>query len=380
MLIDMPHVNYTERGLTAVPVITPFVPPGELVGYTDSINDQGGFEHMQATYVLALDDALAWFENGLMRGVATYGPDADTVWEGFVSGMELRIGQEARSISIENMANRLRCTYTTVLGTPGTTTSMSDAVSIDMYGTKDHVAPLGSTTATAALNLALRLLATYSQPRPSASISIATGSPGDVQLTIIGSGWYTTLGWVVTSRASTSTTSTTTQVGALLDTASPGIGQTNAFLSTSTLSIVSSGNSDTEFIAANTTYQQKIEALLTQGDSAGDALAWGVYENRVFFVEIAADATPGTIHYTRSLGEGIVRDAYGGEVYWWQVRPNRMYQVQELLDTNPAIVGPDNGGKSYIARRTVTIGQGQIGLTLEGRTGDTIDRIIASMK
>lgn len=380
MIVEMPRITIFERGIGGIPSTTIFTPPGELIGYTDSITDQCGFESLQATYTMTLDDALAWFENGLMRGLLITGPDADTAWEGFVSGIELRAGQETRSIALENMANRLRCTYTTVLDTPGTTAAISDATSIDLYGTKDIVTALSKTTATAAANLATRLLNIYKQPRPSGTITVGPGDVGDVQVTITGAGWYTTLGWIVTSRTSTSSTSTTTQVGALIGTASPGIGATNAFLSTSTASIAASGVSDTEYIEPNTPYQEKIEALLGQGDSSGNALAWGVYEDRVFVVEVAADAAPTTTHYTRSIGEGVVRDAYGGEVRWWDVRPNRMYQVQELLDTNPAIVGPDNGARSYIARRSLTLSEGQISLSLEGRTGNSIDRILASVQ
>lgn len=373
----MIRINYFERGAAGIPSTTVFtMPSGEPTGYTSSITDMCGFESVQVTYTMTMDDALAWFENGLMRGIMVVGPDADTVWEGFVSGVSVQLGEETRSIAIDTMANRLRCVYTTVLGGAATTSSITDTTSITQYGTKDVVTQLDSTTATAAANLATRLLALYKQPRPTASTSVGNGDTGGVQVTITGSGWYTTLGWVVTSNSSTSTTVTTTQVGTLIT----GINGTNAFISTTTLFITASGVSDTEFIAANTTYQEKIEALLNQGNSSGNALAWGVYEGKVFYVETAADADPATIHYTRSIGESIVRDAYGGVVYWWQVRPNRMYQVQELLDTNPAIVAPDNGARGYVARVTCSIGEGQVSLVIEGRTGDTIDRIIASFK
>jgi hypothetical protein len=351
--------------------------PGALISYTDAIADSFGFESMQAVYSCTIEDALAWFQNGLMRGIVCSGPQAGVIWEGFVAGIELRVGQETRSITLDAMANRVTVTYTTVLGSPGTTPSATDTTSTGMYGTKDLIEAIDASTLTAASNVRGRVLALYKQPRASGSIGVATGDVGDVQLTITGAGWYTTLGWVVTSRSSTSTTSTTTQVGALLDTSTPGIGATNAFLSTNTYAIVSSGVSDTEFIAANTTYQEKIEALLKQGDSGANALAWGVYEGRIFFVEIAADADAATADYRRSVSEGVVRDAFGSIVAWWDVRPNRMYEVRELLDINPAVVAPDSGGRSYIARRTVSVSQEQISLTLEGRTGEGIDRIVA---
>lgn len=372
------RISLFEAGTSGAPSTTVALPPpGVLTSYSDSITDQFGFESCQATYVTTLEDGLSWFSSGLMRSMVVSGPDAQVIWEGFVIGIELRVGGETRSISLDTMANRVKCKYTTVLDTPGTTAAVSDTTSQGMYGIKDLVVPLGKSTAAAAANLATKVLALYKQPRPTGSITVATGQTGDVQLTIIGAGWYSTLGWVVASRSSTSSTTTTTQIAALIGTSSPGIGATNAFLSTEDDFIVSSGVGDTEFIEADTPYQEKIEDLLNQGDSSGNSLAWGVYEGRIFFVEVAADGTPTTIHYRRTVGEGFVRDTYLAPVPWWDVRPNRMYEVRELLDTNPAVVSPDAAGRSYISRVSRSIGQGEISLSLEGRTGESIDRIVA---
>lgn len=372
------RISLFEAGAAGVPSSTvALIPPGALIDYSDSIADQYGFESAQASFVTTLEDALAWFGAGLMRQFIVSGPDGQTIWEGFVSGISLTIGQETRSIDLDSMANRVKTRYTLSNDQPGATATVSDTTSQGMYGIKDLVVSLGQTTATAATNLATRVLGTYKRPRPSGSISVATGDVGDVSLTISAIGWYATLAWVLTSRSSTSTTSTTTQVGALIGTASPGIGATNPFLNTTTDFITSSGVSDTEYIEADTPYKDKIEALLGQGDSSGNALAWGVYEGRIFFVETAADATPSTIHYRRSVGEGFVRDTYLNPVPWWDVRPNRMYEVRELLDTNPAVVAPDAAGRSYVARVTRQIGQGQITLGIEGRSGESIDRLVA---
>lgn len=377
--MDLPiRVSLFEVGVGGIPLTSfALLPPGELLSYSDSISDAFGFESCQATYVTTLEDALSWFASGLMRTIIVSGPEVGKIWEGFVSGIELRVGGETRSVSLDTMANRVKCKYTTSSDTPATTSAVNDTTSQNMYGIKDLVVSLGQTTATAAANLATRVLGLYKQPRPSGSISVATGAPGDVLLTIIGAGWYSTLGWVVTSRTSTTVTSTTTQVGALIGTSAPGIGATNAFLSIEDDFIVSSGISDTEFIEADTPYREKIEALLSQGDSAGNALAWGVYEGRIMIVEVAADSAPSTIHYRRSVAEGFVRDTFLNPVDWWDVRPNRMYEVRELLDTNPAVIAPDAAARSYIARVSRSVGQGQISLSLEGRTGESIDRIVA---
>jgi hypothetical protein len=380
MLIPI-RVSIFDVGAAGAPSTTAaLLPPGVLVSYSHSIKDKFGFESMQATYVTTLEDALAWFSTGLMRNLIGSGPDGGTIWEGFVSEIELKAGQESRTISLDNMANRIKVKYNTPAGAGGTSSTVSDTTSIAQYGTKDAVLPLGDASSTAANNKAARALVELKQPRASGSIGIATGELGNVELTITGAGWYSTLGWVVTSRASTTVTSTTTQVGALIGTASPGIGATNPFLSTSTTSIASSGISDIETIEADTPYVEKIETLLDQGDSTGNPLSWGVYADRVFVVEASAAATPTTIGLTRSIAEGVVRDVYSNQVNWWDVRPNVMYQVRELLDANPAVLNADTAGRSYISRTAFSIDQDGISLSLEGSNGESIDKIIARVR
>lgn len=364
--------------LLSIPILT-LLPPTE---YRHTIADAFGFESMQATYVTTPETALEWFAEGLMRTVVVPGPDAGTVWEGFVSGVEIRIGQETRSIAIETMANRITVLYTTVLGTPGTTSPVSDADSQAAYGVKDRVETLAASTATAAANKAARILAQLKQPRAVATSGAATGEiSGDAQLVITATGWYETLGWVVTSRSSTTSTSTTTQVGDLLATSGIGIGAVNAFLSPSTELIVSSGVSDTEYIAANTTYREKFEALLGQGNSGGNGLSWGVAEGRLFYVDLSLETSgPTDVQLRRKLGEGRILDKYNTPVAWWSIRPNTIYEVDELMDANTSVVTSDMAGRSYVARVTCGVTADQISVDLEGPNGDSIDRIIASIR
>lgn len=372
------RVSIYDRGLSGVPTATPIGGLYErMTSYKHSISDAYGYESMSVTLITTLEDALEWLSNGLMRAAVASGPDGGIVWEGFLNSIELRAGQESRSLSLDNMANRLKCKYSLVGGSAGTSTVTSDARSIALYGTKDLIVSLGNTTASGAASKAARVLAAMKYPRPTGTIQIATGAIGGVELTLTFVGWYATLGWVVTSRASVTSTVTTTQAGDLLALSGVGIGAVNPFLSASVTGIVASGVSDTEYIEADTTYQEKIENVLTQGNSAGYSLAWGVYDARQFFVEVAADSAPATIHYLRSLGEGVVRDTGGAVVNAWDVRPNRMYAVKELLDLNLLDIAPDAGGTSYISRVSCTVDAGGVALDLEGRTGESIDRIVA---
>lgn len=374
------RISVYERGLAGVPTATLYANLHEkITSYRHSISDQYGYETMSVSLVCSLEDANDWLSNGLMRpGVAT-GPDGGVIWEGFLHSVELRAGQESRGVSLDNMANRLKCKYSLTNGTPGTSSVTTDARSIALFGTKDLIISLGNTTATGAASKAARVLSIMKYPRATGSINVSTGDVGGIELTLSFVGWYATLGWVVTSRASETVTSTTTQVGTLLGTG-VGIQAVNNFILSSTAGIVASGISDTEYIETDTSYQDKIEALLEQGNSSGFALAWGVYDNRQFFVEVAADSAPTTTHYVRSLGEGVVRDTSGAHVNAWDVRPNRMYAARELLDLNPSDIAPDAGGTSYISRVSCAVDRSGVSLDLEGRTGESIDRIVARIR
>lgn len=375
------RISVFERGAAGVPSTTLHANLHErITSYQHTISDRYGYESMSVTLVTSIEEALDWISDRLMSEAVVTNPDGGVIWQGFLTAVELRVGQETRTVSLDNMANRIKTKYTLTTGGGATTSSTSNTTSQALYGIKDLVVTLPDTTATGAANKATRVLNELKYPRATGSINVATGPIGDIALTLTFAGWYATLAWVVTSRTSTSTTSTTTQVGALIGTASPGIGATNAFLSTSTAGIVSSGISDTEYIEPDTPYSEKIEHLLDQGNSAGNSLAWGVYDGRQFIVEVAADAAPDTIHYQRSLGAGIVRDTGGAAVEWWNVRPNKMYQVKELLDLNTTVQAPDAGGVSYISRVSCAVSRERAELTLEGRTGQSVDRIIARVR
>ncbi len=238
---------------------------------------------------------------------------------------------------------------------------------------------LGNTIAGAALNAATRKLAEIAFPQMTPQSTVQTGGATEIMMELEYVGWYETLGWVLLSRTSTTNTITTTQVGTLIGSGAPGIGATNLFLSTSTEHITSSGISDTEFIADDTSYRQKIEALLSQGDSLGQRLVWGVYADRTFYVDIWAGIDPDVVDYQRSAAESVVRDKVGGVVPWWEVKVNKMYQRNELLEVNPTTGQSDSAGRFPIERTTCAIAQGQVTLTLEGPSITSADTIIARL-
>lgn len=349
---------------------------GRIASYTHSITDQCGFESMTLTLDVTLDEALSWLQNGLGRSVEVDSPDADRVWEGLLVGVSARVGQKTASVSLDTMSNRVRCVYTTVLGMPGTTTAINNVGSQAIYGVKDRVVSLAASTATSAANKAAIVLAAAAYPRSNEATQAATGVAGEIQLTLSFAGWYTTLGWLVTSNTTTTNAVTTTQVGTLLTTAA-GV---NAFIDTSTFNITPVSNTTTQLINANTTIREKIEALMAEGDGT-NPITWGVYEKRQFYVTPWAGANPTNITYQEFVGDARIFNIARAVVDPWNVRPNNMSQVVDLLDVGPVSGAPDSASRKYVGRVTCTIsGPDQIGVTLEPPSWSPIDSRLALLK
>jgi hypothetical protein len=350
----------------------------DLRGRLDSIEGTatatGGFETCTITLRCSRAEGLDWL-NQLMASVIVYDRDGLTAFEGYLNSAEFSAGQERRSRSLDGMANRVRCRYTTVNDVPGVTAAISDTTSIARYGTKDAVIGLGKVTPTEAANYAAAYLAEHKEPKANPTSTASTGAGGEVALTLGFVGWYYALDRVLTSRTDTSNEVTTTQVGALIGTASPGIGAVNPFLSTSTTNIVTSGIQASRKIDPDTPYRSKIEALLIQGNGV-NRYAWGVYEDRIFYADVWRGAAPDTAQYLRFLGDGRIYDATNqGVVMPWRVRPNTMIFMPELLDLNP--LGADAAARFFIERVTWRMDQSSISVDLEPAASTSADARLA---
>ena len=373
-------IQLYERGALGRPSTTALPELRERIdSYTHTITDQFGFESMSVPFTCGLDEALEWLTNGLMRSVVVVDPDARTVWEGYLHTIRATIGQKTIVLSLDGMANRVTCLYTTTYGIAGTTSATSSAASQALYGVRDRIVSLQGDTSTAAANKATVILADLAFPKSREATQAMTGDLGSVQLTLDFEGWYGTLGWVTTSRSSTTNTAISTQIAALINTSSPGIGATNNFLSTETRNIKVISNTATEKIEAGTTYRDKIEGLLKQGTGVLP-VTWGVYDDRQFYAVTWAGATPTTITYQEMVGTSDVYDSVGNIVPPWLVRPNAMAQVVELLDVGPVSGTVDAAARKYVGRVTCSISGTAIGCTLEPSDIDTVDARLAAMR
>ncbi len=364
-----------ERGQGGVPsstIVANRQITNRLTSYRHTITNSCGFESLTVSLIVPVEEALDWLLDGLGRSTVVSSPDAETVWEGRFVQVDATFGQEKRAVALDTMANRVTTRYTTVLGTPGATASASDTASQALYGVKDLILSANQSDATEAAMWRDVELARRKNPRMTPTTEIALGQLGGVQLDLTFAGWYVALDDLVTSNTSTTKSSSTGQVTTLL----AAYNAVNAFFgASSALDIIASGQNITEFIAPDTTYRAKIEALLTRGNGT-DAYAWGVYENRVFQAKPKASASPTTIQYQRFLGDGQLYDAYGGVVQPWNARPDVMYQVSELLDVAPVSTAQDAAARFYVARVDFSIDANGWRLSLEPEDPQDLSAIL----
>lgn len=366
-----------ERGAAGIP--TTNYHGIDLAGRTDryehTIAARGGFESMSVGFAADLDDAIDIFNNWLGRPTVVTGPETQTIWEGQLAEIGITLGQRRRSISLDKLANRLRCRYTDTNGVTATTSPTSDSASIALYGTKDAVISMSHVTSTTASGTAARALSQWKNPQQQPSTQIMTGDSGQVAVDLHFRGWYWTLGWVMTSRTSTTATATGTQIGDLVQTSGVGIGVTNAFLSASRAYIETTGVSATEEIAEETTFLEKIEQLVAQGDGA-DRWVLMCLEGRQLNFRKWAGATPSTIHYIAPLGSHQVFSPEGALVDPWDVRPDRMYLEVGMLDASPLSTAYDAAARQYVERVVCSISGDRIGVTLEPQASDSLDVVL----
>ena len=364
-----------ERGAAGVPGTT-FVQnlTGRITSYTHTISDRFGFESMSVSLGMRKGEALDWLQPGrLLRSALVTGPSGKTCWEGYLHTISARLGQKPQGLSMEEVGNRLRCKYTTVLDTPGTTATASETTSQGLYGIKDLVTTLERDTAAVAAIKRERVLARGAYPRALDAPEAATGAQGEITLERGFVGWYDTLGWLVTSESDRSTALNTTQVTNLLT----DYNAVNAFFSSDVTNVVSSGSATpSQYIEADTTFRDAIEARLQLGDGAGGAYAWGVYENRMFSVQPVATSTT----YYEIAGDANVYTASGLRVAPWDVRPNAVSTIRNILDPTPTGTTVDGSASRYIGRVSCSLDAETMRVSLETSESASVDAMLAAFK
>ena len=359
--IPLTTVVYDRGAAGAFTWQNPVSLAGRLTSYEDAIEARGGFVSLRVAFRCSAAELKEWLDAGLLRGMRSYTPRGRLRWEGALIELKATIGPIVITRSLENMANVLLVSYGTDQGGTGNTATFSSAASIAEYGTKMLQADLSTTTAVGAANWAETELAKAAWPQRAREITLDGDGGGDITVELRAVGRYTLLDWLLTANTSTTSTATNTQLGALLT----AYNAVNNWLSASTADVISTGHSDTEYIDPYTSYQEKIETLLSQGNSAKQALAWGVYADGAFTVKVWAGATPSVISYYRDARDKTVRDPYGNIVEPWDILPDAMAEDVALLGMAEDAAAIATETREYIARVGLRVGASGVAVTME---------------
>lgn len=121
----------------------------------------------------------------------------DKVWWGYVAEVEIRVGSVIVGVSLDDMYNSIKVVYTSS-GERFTTTSATNQLSIDEYGTKEHTLTLGDSSSALADQKRDTVLEKTKYPIPSIGLQLVPGGEGgggSLSARITCRGWHDTLKW-----------------------------------------------------------------------------------------------------------------------------------------------------------------------------------------
>lgn len=326
-----PHyMNIYEKPAVGTDFIKGYI----VYDYRHSINANGGFD-------TASFDVALWSVNDMQMFLDRYignrisivvDNPAEPIWEGFINRMTFNSGGAEHTISLDQMANRIRTLYSQ---TSGDTTATQSAVSNNttsqgLFGIKQEQIDLGTmvngTGATIARDTQLAQRA-----YPKTSVTPGGGSGGLVHVECLG--FYHTLTWESYYQSTTANV----QLGNFVDTLIGATVNGTTFFD----------NTDLGDTAANT---QTINQIAVKGDTIWDMLkkvqemgdtstyfvvgigparfsASGVGTRRAYYRQASTAVT-----YTALQSDGLrVRNLYGQLVDPWKVRPDTGIRIADML-------------------------------------------------
>lgn len=349
---------------------TTFLKRFAISNYRHSINAIGGFDTASCDItVRSRDEGQQFLDQYIGNRVAFYVDNpVEPIWEGFINRMTFNAGGVEYTISLDDMANRIRTLYSS---TQGSTTATQSAVSNStssqaIYGIKQEQIDLGEmvngTGATIARDTQLA-------QRAFPKTSILPSSGGNSLLHIECLGFYHTLEWDDYFQNTTGNV----QIGNLVDTIIGSDVNGTTFYD----------NSDTTDTAANT---QTINQISVKGNTRWDMLMklQEMGDTSTYFVvgigptdfnrgtrRAYYRAASTTVTYTARQSDGLrIRNLYGQLVDPWRVRPDTGIRVSDVLIGWDGV--GDNPTETYIkkidydANRQTCIYSGDDDVSAEG--------------
>lgn len=310
-----------------------------VTNYRHKISAYGGFDTASCDIPMTFGQAERFLEQMIGNRVAAYASNPiEPIWEGLISRITFEYGPIVYTASLEEMANRVRSTFSD--GTGAAAAMQQTAVSNNtdsraIYGIKEVSMDMGvypGTPSATTGDKALRNLTLAARAWPQASTAFQ-GSAGQALVHVECIGFYQTLDWSIYQQ----TTITQVAPSTLIATVIGGDANGTTFYDNTDTALIASNGGGFTFQQSNRSGMgrgQFIQQIIEMGDGT-NLWVWGVTPTdfntgkRRFYYRQAAP----TVKYTTRLREGAgqIRNLYGKVISPWEVRPDAGIRVNDAL-------------------------------------------------
>lgn len=341
------------------------------------INATMGFDTASFQILGNQSDLERLFMFGLAHDVKRYFREGGrfVVWEGFINELTLNLPGVSYTVSMADLANRVRVRYTALdtsvnppvaSGATTRTATASNTPSQNAFGIKDLVLSAGETTATLAAQIRDSALALYRRPRRRSDVSLGSNA---LSLDVKCLGYIHTLNWQVYNQtAVTGAQNASVEIGDILTGASQFIAARR--ISTNT-------NQIPKFTDFDRTALDLIQAIAQTADANGNRWLAQVLEDRTFYYKQASNE----VRYTRRIADArqeITHAKNGVLVPYELIRPDCYLRT---LDVGVGQSFGDSPARLQDDMQLMYIEQVEFsepdGLRLLGSLGDTVQNRIA---
>ena len=319
---------------------------GRQIDLTEQVSDYehelsifGGYERANIKLANRPSRLKALLEEGIGSDIVVKDGNFETVWEGFVNKIDLRVGGFTSSIGpLLGIVNRAKVTYSTVdidaglpIGSRADTAWVDNLNSQEQYGVFERALSSSGLSPTDALLLASLYVEQYGEPESSNDLAFMS-SGGDVSLSMECLGKYHLLDTYTYNQ-----------------TVTEGLGN----LSDKLIAVLAELSQTTGFIASNTlqegvyenddrTAMTLVKEMVARGDANDGRYMFGFSEGGIPHYE----AVSTSVDYVQFMNDPARRvyTTSGEAVAPWHVRPGKIIKTADIAvgyNINGASVASD---------------------------------------
>lgn len=332
---------FAQQGLYSGEFVQDLTPCHQ--GWSHVVSAIGGFDSAGFTLKLTRPELDDWFDDGLMRHIVMFNPQAIPIWEGFVNRLRYTIGTLQKTKSVDTMFNVVYLRYSPldfsvfppIAGSP-VNVVLGDPVSQSHYGSKAALISGGERADSTAYDWARTVLRSRSEPQVGESVNVAGGGEASMEVECLG--YYHALKWLPYTRT---TGCSSIQYHQIIQEVLRAYHAINPYPSLDfswmdynfkTGPRCYDGlQSCWEVIGGN-------QGILALGGAGGERWVGGFYQDRRFVYKAAEDVQglyggEGDLDLFRSLSDPAQRiydAATGTEVKPWDLVPDRILKTVDL--------------------------------------------------